>query len=74
MVLMLLMKVLMVLMKVLMLVLMMLLPEGGWNQPEAIPAAVPPSDLCRRRPADSLFMCFRSTPPPPRDTRRGNLI
>ena len=36
---------------------------GGWSHPEAIPAAVPPSDLRRRRLADSLFMCFRSTPP-----------
>ena len=36
---------------------------GGWSQPEAIPAAVPPFDLRWRRPADSLFMCFRSPPP-----------
>ena len=50
------------------------LAGGGWSHPKAIPAAVPPSDLRRRRPADSLFMCFRSTPPPVRDTRRGNLI
>ena len=53
--------VLMMLMKVLMLVCMMPLPEGGWSPPEAIPAAVPPSDLHRWRPADSFFMCFRST-------------
>jgi len=31
---------------------------GGWSPPEAIPAAVPPSDLRRRRPADSLFRYF----------------
>ena len=33
------------------------------RQPEAIPAAVPPPIFLRRRPADSLFMCFRSPPP-----------
>ncbi len=31
---------------------------GVWSPPEAIPATVPPSDLRRRRPADSVFMCF----------------
>ena len=31
---------------------------GGWSPPEVIPAAFPPSDLRRRQPADSLFMCF----------------
>ena len=50
------------------------LAGGGWSPPEAIPAAVPPSNLCRRRPADSSFWSFRSTPPPVRDTRRGTLI
>jgi hypothetical protein len=44
---------------------------GGWSLPEAIPAAFPPSDLHRRRPADSLFLCFRSPPPPGSGTRRG---
>jgi hypothetical protein len=31
---------------------------GGRSLSEAIPIAVPPFDLCRLRPADSLFMCF----------------
>lgn len=31
---------------------------GGWSPPETIPAAFPPSDLHRRRPSDSLFICF----------------
>ena len=31
---------------------------GGWSPPEAIPVAFPPSDLRRRRPADSMFLCF----------------
>lgn len=31
---------------------------GGRSPPEAIPAAFHSSDLRRRRPADSLFMCF----------------
>jgi hypothetical protein len=31
---------------------------GGWSQPETILAVFPPSDLHRRRPSDSLFMCF----------------
>ena len=31
---------------------------GGWSPPEAILAAFPSSDLRRRWPADSLFMCF----------------
>ena len=35
---------------------------GGWSHPEAIPAVVPPSDLRRRRTADSQIMCFRSPP------------
>ena len=47
---------------------------GGWSPPEAIPAVVAPSDLHRRRPADSYFWCFRSTPPPPHDTHRGTHI
>ena len=37
--------------------------RGGWSHPEAIPAAVPSSDLRRRRTADSLFMCFRYPSP-----------
>ena len=31
---------------------------GGWSPPKAISVAFPPFDLRRRRPADSLFMCF----------------
>ena len=50
------------------------LAGGGWSPSEVIPAAVPPSELRRRRPADSLFWCFRSPPPSVRDTRRGTLI
>ena len=50
------------------------LAGGGWSPLEVILAAVPPSDLHRRRPAASLFWCFRSTPPPPCDMPRGNLI
>ena len=31
---------------------------GGWNPPEVIPAAFPPSDLLRRQPCVSLFRGF----------------
>lgn len=31
---------------------------GGWSLPEMIPAALPPSDLLRRQPSDSLFRGF----------------
>jgi hypothetical protein len=32
--------------------------RGGWSLPEAIPVAFPPSELLRRQPYVSLFLCF----------------